>query len=109
MVLPFIMQGQDDKKSKEHYRILNPNMEFSLNYEKALYHARLDSLRFKDERRRLPIEGTTMVLELFSAQELLDTYKKPISPMTKTNPKSAPKIGVRINQNTKNIEAYFIQ
>jgi hypothetical protein len=106
--LPLVSLSQDDKKPKEHYRIINPNMEFSLNYEKALYHARLDSLRFKDQRRQLPIEGTTIIVEIFSAQELLDTYKKPISPLTKSYSKNAKKIGLRLNENSKNIEAYTI-
>src|ERR1700757_156321 len=67
---------------KNHYRIINENSEFSLNYEKALAHTQLDNLRYLDSRRQIPVEGTKISIELFSAQELLENYGKPISPLT---------------------------
>ena len=68
--------------TKSHYRIINDGFEASLKYEKALEHTFLDDLRYLDTRRQIQIEGTQISIELFSAQELLANYGKPISPLT---------------------------
>jgi len=91
------MKGQDVTKPKEHYRLLNPKGDFSLNYEKALTRASLDSLRFVEKRRQIPIEGTNMVLELFSAKELLEKYQKPILPINIADASKAQKVKLRMN------------
>ena len=67
---------------KTHYRIINETGDFSLDYEKALAHTPLDHLRYMDARRQIPIEGTHLIVELFSANELLENYGKPVSPQT---------------------------
>ena len=67
---------------KNHYSIINESFDFTLKYEKALEHTQLDNLRYLDTRRQIPIEGTKISIELFSAQELLENYGKPISPLT---------------------------
>ena len=69
---------------KEHYRILNSEFDFTLIYEKALGHTQLDHLRYLNTRRQIPVEGSKLIIELFSAQELLEKYGKPISPFTAT-------------------------
>src|SRR6185312_10743866 len=69
---------------KTHYRIINEGFDFTLTYEKALEHTQLDNLRYLDSRRQIPVEGTKISIELFSAQELLEKYGKPISPLTAT-------------------------
>jgi gliding motility-associated-like protein len=67
---------------KNHYSIINKDFEFTLPYEKALEHTQLDNLRYLDSRRQVPVEGTKIIIELFSAQELFTSYGKPISPFT---------------------------
>lgn len=67
---------------KPHYRIINEGFDFTLLYEKALAHTQLDNLRYLNTRRQIPVEGTKISIELFSAQELLENYGKPISPLT---------------------------
>lgn len=67
---------------KRHYTIINPSFDFTLNYEKALSHTQLDGLRFFDQRRKIPVEGTQIVIELYSAKELQKLYGKQISPLT---------------------------
>jgi hypothetical protein len=84
-------------EEKRTLRIINPNNEDPLWAEKAMYHANIDSLRFVSERRRLPIEGTALVLELFSAEELLTEYKKPIHPLNIKDPAKARKYKLRLD------------
>lgn len=86
------------QKNKEHYRIINANQEDDLRYVKAMTKASVDSLRFLNERRQIPISGTTMVLELYSAQELKDTYGKPVSLLTIKDPAKARKVAVRLGK-----------
>jgi hypothetical protein len=85
-------------KKKDHYRIINNGSDDPLWYEKAMSHAQgMDSLRFLSQRRHISIQGTSLVLELFSAQELLDTYGKPISLLTITDPSKARKVKIKLN------------
>ncbi|MGZ3894124.1 MAG: hypothetical protein ACXVC8_06930 [Bacteroidia bacterium] len=71
-------------------------MEPLLPYEKAMVHADLDSLRFVSERRRIPVDGTTIMIELFSADELWERYKKPISPLNIKDPSKCRKVKVKL-------------
>lgn len=98
LIMPFFLRAQAPKK-KEHYQIINQNFEFTLFYEKAMTHTDLDSLRFLNERRQVPVEGTTIFIELFSAQELFDKYQKPISPLTIMNPAKARKVKLKLASN----------
>ncbi|MEO8760936.1 MAG: CUB domain-containing protein, partial [Bacteroidia bacterium] len=75
--------------SKVNYTIFNEGFESTLVYEKALSHTQLDGLRYLNSRRKINIEGTKVSIELFSAQELLRAYGKPISPLTTTTPNKA--------------------
>lgn len=84
-------------KKKEHYRIINNGSDDPLWVEKAMYHANMDSLRFVNERRRIPIEGTSLVLELYSAQELLTEHQKPIHPLNITDATKARKYKLRLD------------
>ena len=84
-------------KKKEHYRIINNGNEDPIWVEKAMYHANIDSLRYVHERRRLQIEGSTLVLELYSADELLAEYKKPVSALNISDPAKARKYKLRLN------------
>ena len=89
-------------KKKDHYRIINNGNSDPLWYEKAMAHAQgMDSLRFLKERRHIPIQGTSLVLELWSAEELLQAYGKPISLLTILDPKKAR--GVTIKLDSKNM------
>ena len=85
--------------NKTHYKIINPDFEFTLNYEKALSHLQVDGLRFMNERRQIAIEGTSIKVELYSAQELLIAYGKPISPLTIKNPSVAPSVALKLSEN----------
>ena len=91
-----VLNAQDAKK-KEHYRLLNPMSEFSLNYEKALTRASFDTLRFVSQRRQIQIEGTTMSVELYSAKELQEIYKQPIHPLNITDASKAKKVKLKMN------------
>lgn len=73
-------------QTKSHF-VLKQNGEVIQNqaYFEAVNLVNLDEFRFMTLRRVLPIEGTGFVVELLSAQELLETYQKPISPFTKPN------------------------
>ncbi len=89
---------------KHHYTILNSDMESSLICEKALSHTQVDQLRFMNERRQIPVEGTHLIIELFSAQELLIAYGKPISPLTIKNPLDATNASFKVGENNYALE-----
>jgi len=89
--------SQTSIPKKEHYRVLSYGNDNPMLLEKAMYHANLDSLRFINERRKLKVEGTNLVLELFSANELLETYKRPIHPLNIANAATARKYILRID------------
>jgi gliding motility-associated-like protein len=86
--------------NKVHYRVINESFESSLKYEKALEHTFLDNLRYLDSRRQIQVEGTQISIELFSAEELLASYGKPISPLTAR--KSAVAVPVKFNLSRSN-------
>ena len=94
----FVLQAQQPAK-KEHYHLINDNFEFTLAYEKAMTHTDLDSLRFLNERRLVPVNGTTIFIELYSAQELYDWYRKPISPLNIKDPLTARKVKLKLADN----------
>jgi hypothetical protein len=69
---------------KEQYQILNAD-ELDIKdriYQAAYDYKKFDELRFLDTTREIRIQGTDVVLILFSANELLDLYAKQISPFT---------------------------
>lgn len=92
---------------KELYRVINTGSDNPAMLYKALNHCHLDSLRFLNERRQLAVEGTTLVLELFSANELLERYGKPVSLLTIKDPAKARKVKLKINSHNM-IEAVGI-
>jgi hypothetical protein len=94
----FFVKGQTSVR-KEHYQFVNKNVESTLYYEKAMTHTDLDSLRFLNKRRLIPIEGTTVFIELYSAEELLEKYKQPISPLTIKDPSKARKVSLKLARN----------
>ena len=93
----FFSKAQLQEK-KIHYKIINPAVEQTLVYEKALYNTDLDGLRFLNESRIIPIEGTYILIELFSAKELQKKYGKEISPLTITNSVSVRNIKFKLAQ-----------
>ena len=86
-------------RNKVHYKFINPALEQTLKYEKALTQMQLDEFRFMNERRQISIEGTSLIVELFSAQELLISYGKAISPLTIKNPINAPNVSFKLAKN----------
>ena len=96
-LMSFSFLKAQDAKKKEHYLLLNPLSEFSLNFEKALTRASLDTLRFVNQRRQIPLEGTTMLVELYSAKELLEIYKKPIHPLNINDASKAKQVKLKMN------------
>ncbi|MBS1646275.1 MAG: gliding motility-associated C-terminal domain-containing protein [Bacteroidetes bacterium] len=66
---------------KAHYEFIAPQGVSTLAFDKAIQHLALDELRYLDERRTLPIEGTSVSLQLYSAQELYQKYGKPLAPI----------------------------
>jgi gliding motility-associated-like protein len=97
--LIYASSGFAQNLKKAHYNILNPSFDFTLNYEKALSHVQVDGLRFLNQRRSIPIEGSKINIELYSAQELLSLYGKPISPLTVTDPANAPSVNFKFEAN----------
>ena len=89
--------------NKASYQIINPNFDFILKYEKALSHTQLDGLRFMNQRRQIPIEGTNVKIELYSAQELLINYGKTISPLTIKNPNNAQNNTLKLSDDYYNL------
>lgn len=89
----------DPLKKKEHYRVISNGNDDPQIVVKALYHSNLDTLRFVNERRRLPVLGTSLVLELYSGQELLDLYRKPVHPLNIANPLQAKKYALKLTDN----------
>lgn len=78
LMMSFSAQAQ----GKAHYRILeNGNEVTSAPFIPSLETIDLDYLRFTDARRTIPIENTEWIVELFSGNELLSLYNKPISPL----------------------------
>ena len=84
------------QNSKSHYTIINPKNENQDIIIKAITHTDLDPCRFVDKRRILQIEGTNIQLELYSGNELLDLYGKPISPNSQFFSKNQEKITLKI-------------
>ena len=70
--------------TKKQYEIINAeNSELKDRiYQAAFDYGKFDELRFLDKRREVKIEGTEVTVILYSAQELLDSYGKKISPFT---------------------------
>lgn len=71
----------------------NPDIDLSV-YKKAVENwGQLDHYRLLNQRRTILYFGVYgsegVTIELFSAQELLDNYGKPISPFTIINPEDA--------------------
>jgi hypothetical protein len=89
--------GTNPPKKKEHYRFINDAGEDPLIYEKAMSKSAMDTLRFLNSRRHIPLVGSKIILELFSAQEMFEMYKKPISPFAIKNEATARKIKLRVN------------
>jgi hypothetical protein len=98
LLVCFFPKAQETQK-KVHYIIHNPAVESALKYEKALYHTDLDGLRFLNGRRIIPVEGSFITIELFSANELLKSYGKQISPLTITNSVSPRNIKFKMAEN----------
>ena len=102
LLLCFFSNAQLAEK-KVHYAFINPAMEQTLVYEKALYNTDVDGLRFLNERRVIAIEGSYILIELFSANELLKAYGKEISPLTITNAVSVRSVKFKLAENKSNL------
>lgn len=87
------------QNQKQHYRVFSTSGENTLAVEKSISKAYLDSLRFLNQRRQIQVLGTNTVVELFSAQELMDTYQKQIAPNTIMDPSKARKVKFKLNSN----------
>lgn len=73
-------------QSKHHFLLKqNGQVIEHAHYYSEINQVHLDEFRFMTIRRVLPIEGTDITVELLSAQELLDVYQKPLSPLTKSD------------------------
>ncbi|MGZ3863096.1 MAG: PKD domain-containing protein [Bacteroidia bacterium] len=81
LLISFTFSAQNDYK-RPNLVLINPYSEVSLKYEKALTHTDFEEYRLLNERRRIPIAGTDIEVELFSANELNQKYGTPISPLT---------------------------
>ncbi len=84
---------------KPHYEIINPESEIFLKYEKALTHTEFDGLRFLNQRRQIPIDGSKIIIELYSAQELLEKYGKKISLLTVKNYLGTKQVKLKLADN----------
>ena len=68
---------------KPHYVVNNAgNAKETENYYYLLSNFSFDEYRFYDKRRTITFVKSAVTVELYSAKELLETYQKPISPLT---------------------------
>ena len=88
-------------QKKAHYRIINESSEPTAIFEKAMLNTDLDSLRFIGERRKIPVDGSNLFIELYSANELFESYKKIISPLNIKNPSAARKVKLKLSPDRK--------
>jgi hypothetical protein len=65
----YVVNNAGDAKENENYYYLLSNFNF-------------DQYRFYDKRRTITFVKSAVTVELYSAKELLETYQKPISPLT---------------------------
>jgi hypothetical protein len=65
----YVVNNAGDAKETENYYYLLSNFNF-------------DQYRFYDKRRTITFVKSAVTVELYSAKELLETYQKPISPLT---------------------------
>ncbi len=65
----YVVNNAGDAKATENYYYLLSNFSF-------------DQYRFFDKRRTITFIKSAVTVELYSAKELLETYQKPISPLT---------------------------
>ena len=86
-------------QNKNSFRLVNNGTTDPTLYEKALGVASFDTLRFLNKTRMIPISGTSLVVEIYSAQYLFDKYGKQVSPHTILDETKAPKIRFKLNKN----------
>ncbi len=68
-------------QTKTHFRVLENGVEVQNTVcHTAITELNLDLYRYTDVRRQIAIDGTAYVIELYSGQELWNTYQKQISP-----------------------------
>lgn len=67
--------------SKPHYVVNNAGTE-TAKYYQLLDNFNFDQYRLLDKRRTVKFMNSAITVDLYSAQELKDTYQKAISPLT---------------------------
>jgi hypothetical protein len=69
--------------TKPHFRVVNLDSCTNKDFlqQAAFEFSGYDSLRLVSTRRTIPVAGTSVAIELFSGQELLELYGKEISPV----------------------------
>ena len=70
---------------KSHFIIHSNNKPIPHEIQDAISRAQLDSLRFTNQSRLIPIDGGEFVLELYSGEELLKNYGRQTHPLNKNS------------------------
>ena len=84
-VFAFPLLGQNETTSKKvHFIVHSDNPTVDINkYADALdNYGKLDQFRFYSKRRVIRFQKSNVSVELYSAKELFDLYKKTVSPFT---------------------------
>lgn len=76
-----IIFSQDNRKA--HFSILSKGKNIPEEITRAIESVQWESYRFIDKRRQIPIEGGEFILELYSANELLEKYGRQVDPRNK--------------------------
>lgn len=92
------------QNAKPHFVIINPDKPAETQvYYDALKEFDFASYRFLTKRRTIKFSKSNVTLELYSANELLDLYKKPINPNTLMDDKAKKEIEFYLEPNSGKI------
>lgn len=77
----FLFNSAAQAQTKSHFRILENGVEVQHALcEQAVMSLDMDKFRYTDTRRKIPVQGTNLVVELLSGNELWTIYQKMVSP-----------------------------
>lgn len=77
----FLFNVEAQAQTKSHFRILENGVEVqNALCEQAVASLDMDKFRYIDTRRQIAVQGTNLVVELLSGNELWTIYQKIVSP-----------------------------
>ena len=85
----------------------NPSTSIQKYEKAATNYGQLDQFRFYDKRRTINFKKSDVSIELYSAKELLDTYKKAISPFTIRDGQKYKDVWFVLSEDGKSLTAQY--